>query len=181
MREALNKAREQQVLKWYELYYDDVNRFIFYMLGDWQSCEDLVHDTFLRAYTAFDRFENRSSVKTWLFGIAKYLVLDEIRRRKRKSLFSFNLSEQEIASTFDLEQHIENREFVLQQLKNIQRLKPNYRLVVTLVKIEDCSTKEAAEILEWSEAKVRKTLSRGLQSLKKLNETGGEKHGEQTV
>ena len=176
--EDLNKGKEELVMSWYEEYYDDIYRFILYMIGDRQCCEDLVHDTFLRVYTAVDGFENRSAVKTWLFSIAKYLVIDEIRKRNRKRIFSTVMLNQEIPSPFNLELHIENKEFVLQQMEKIQKLKPNYRLVITLKKIEDCTTKEIAEILVWSETKVRKTLSRALQSLKKMNEVGGEIHGE---
>ncbi|WP_312469564.1 RNA polymerase sigma factor [Neobacillus sp.] len=169
----MNKDREELVMDWYELHYDDIYRFILFMLGDKQYCEDLVHDTFVRAFTAFDGFENRSTVKTWLFSIAKYLVIDEIRKRKRKRFFSAVGFSEEIASSFDVEQLIENREMILLQMQNIQKLKPNYRLVLTLIKIEECTTKEVAEILDWSEVKVRKTLSRALHSLRKMNGIGG--------
>ncbi|WP_066304787.1 RNA polymerase sigma factor [Bacillus sp. FJAT-29814] len=165
----MNNDRKRLVMEWYELYYDDIYRFIFFMIGDRQCCEDLVHDTFVRAFTSMDRFENRSSVKTWLFGIAKYLVLDEIRKRKRKRLFSALRLSEEIPSSIDVEQAIENRDMVLQQLQNIQSLRPNYRLVITLSKIEECTNKEIAEILNWSESKVRKTLSRALLALRKMN------------
>ncbi|MFF2445742.1 RNA polymerase sigma factor [Neobacillus sp. NPDC058068] len=175
----MSKDKEELVMDWYEQYYDDIYRFILFMIGDKQSCEDLVHDTFLRAFTGLERFENRSAVKTWLFGIARYLVLDEIRNRKRKRLFNVIGFSHEIPSSIDVEQLIENREIILQQMQYIQSLKPNYRLVITLIKIEECSTKEAAEILHWSEAKVRKTLSRALQTLRKMNDKGGVIHGEQ--
>ncbi|WHY88830.1 RNA polymerase sigma factor [Neobacillus novalis] len=175
----MSKDKEELVMEWYEQYYDDIYRFILFMIGDKQSCEDLVHDTFLRAFTGIERFENRSAVKTWLFGIAKYLVLDEIRRQKRKRLFNVIGFSHEIPSLIDVEQIIENRELILEQMQYIHSLKPNYRLVITLIKIEECSTKEVAEILGWSEAKVRKTLSRALQTLRKMNEKGGEIRGEQ--
>lgn len=175
----MSKDKEELVMEWYEQYYDDIYRFILFMIGDKQSCEDLVHDTFLRAFAGFERFENRSAVKTWLFGIAKYLVLDEIRRRKRKRLFNVMGFTNEIPSSIDVEKIIENREMLLEQMQYIQSLKPNYRLVITLIKIEGCSTKEVAEIIGWSEAKVRKTLSRALQTLRKMNEKGGEIRGEQ--
>lgn len=175
----MSKDKEELVMEWYEQYYDDIYRFIVFMIGDKQSCEDLVHDTFLRAFTGLERFENRSAVKTWLFGIARYLVLDEIRRRKRKRLFNVLGFSNDIPSSIDVEQIIEKREMILEQMQYIQSLKPNYRLVITLIKIEECSTKEVAEILGWSEAKVRKTLSRALQTLRKMNEKGGEIRGEQ--
>ncbi|MGE6257393.1 RNA polymerase sigma factor [Heyndrickxia sporothermodurans] len=174
----LDNGRKQLVMKWYELYYDDMYRFIFFMLGDKQCCEDFVHDTFVRAYTAYDRFDHRSNIKTWLFSIAKHLVLDEIRKRKRYRFISFD---REISSSFNLEQYIENKESVSQLYSAIQKLKPNYRLVIILKKIEECSTKEISEILGWSEAKVRKTLSRALQSLRKRNAIEGGEHIEQTL
>ncbi|WP_191273504.1 RNA polymerase sigma factor [Neobacillus kokaensis] len=174
----MKNNRENQVMEWYEQYYDDIYRFILFMLGDRQSCEDLVHDTFVRAYLAIEKFENRSGIKTWLFSIAKHLVIDEIRKRKRKRFFSLTASYADIPSSFNLEQHIEDREIVLEQLKNIQKLKPNYRLVITLKKIEECSTKEIAEILDWSEVKVRKTLSRAMQSLRKINGMEGRSENE---
>ncbi|MFD1736366.1 RNA polymerase sigma factor [Bacillus salitolerans] len=175
-----DKDRELRVMEWYELYYDDISRFITFMIGDKQCCEDLVHDTFVRAYTAYDRFNNQSKVKTWLFSIAKHLVIDEIRKRKRKRIFSVFSLDREIQSSFDVEQYIENKELVTQLLTAIQRLKPNFRLVITLRKVEECSTKETAEILDWSEEKVRKTLSRAIQSLRKIHRIEGGEHIEQT-
>lgn len=165
--------KEQQVMEWYEKYYRDIFRFIFYMLGDRQSCEDFVHDTFLRAYKSFDRFENQSNVKTWLFSIAKHLVMDEIRRRKRRQFLSLFSGEQDFPSSVNVEQYIENKDAVERVLKAIQNMKPNYRLVIALRKIEDLSTKETADILGWSETKVRKTLSRALASLKEMEPAEG--------
>ncbi|CAM3997454.1 RNA polymerase sigma factor [Mesobacillus thioparans] len=174
-----DNLKEQKVMQWYELYYMDIYRFIYYMLGDRQSCEDLVHDTFLRAYTSFEKFEKRASVKTWLFSISKHLVLDEIRRRKRRRIFTLFYEGQDIPSPLNIEQYIENRDTVERSLKAIQQLKPDYRLVITLKKIEECSTKEVAEILGWSESKIRKTLSRGLAALRKRDIGEGGGHNEQ--
>lgn len=165
-------------MEWYELYYDDIYRFILFMIGDKQCCEDLVHDTFVRAHIAYDRFDNRSNVKTWLFSIGKHLVIDEIRKRKRRRLFSVITFDKEIPSSFNIEQHIVNKETVAQLWKDIQQLKPNYRLIIILKKVEECTTKEIAEILDWSEVKVRKTLSRAMQSLKKINRLKGGVHVE---
>jgi RNA polymerase sigma-70 factor, ECF subfamily len=172
---------QNQVLEWYELYYEDVYRFVFYMIGDQQSCEDLVHDTFVRAFTSSHRFENRSNIKTWLFGIAKHIVLDEIRKRKRRSLFSLFSMEKEVQGDTNIEQQMVNKESVIELLQAIQKLKPNYRLIVTLKKIEECPTKDIAEILGWSEARVRKTLSRALQELRQLTSNGGDHFEQQSV
>lgn len=162
-------------MEWYDLYYHDIYRFVLFMIGDQQCCEDLVHDTFVRACTAYDRFDNQANVKTWLFSIAKHLVLDEIRKRQRRRLFLANALKRDLPSSFNLEKYIENKTLVIDLLNRIHQLKPNYRLVVTLLKIEECTTKEAAQILNWSEAKVRKTLSRAIHTLRKMDmRPGGE-------
>lgn len=176
----MDPVREQQVMEWYELYYEDIYRFILFMIGDRQFCEDFVHDTFVRAYTSYESFENRSNVKTWLFSIAKHIVMDEIRKRKRRKILSVITPERDLPSAFDLEQYVANREAVEQVILSIQLLKPEYRLVITLKKIEECSTKEITEILGWSDTKVRKTLSRALTALKKMEDIKGGKQIEQS-
>lgn len=178
--EINDQFKEQQIMEWYEIYYKDIYRFIFYMMGDRQCCEDLVHDTFVRAFTSYEKFESRTKVKTWLFSIAKHLVIDEIRRRKRKKVFSLFANEPEIQSTFNIEQYIEHRDTIERTLQAIQQLKPDYRLVITLKKVEECSTKEISEILGWSESKIRKTLSRGLAALKKMDVLEGSEYFEKT-
>lgn len=166
---GVEQNEEKKLMEWYQSYYGDIYRFILFMLSDRQSCEDLVHDTFVRAYTGIRRFENRSSPKTWLFSIARHVVLDEIRKRKRKRIFTVLTGEKEIPSSFDIEQYIFNRDDVRQLLVNIKKLKTEYRLVITLKKIEGCTTKEISEILGCSDVKVRKTLSRAIAALRKMD------------
>lgn len=175
------KDKHQLLMEWYELYYEDIYRFILFNLGNRQYCEDLVHDTFVQAYSAIDRFESRSNIKTWLFSIAKHLVLDEIRRQKRRRLFSVIGIERDIPAGTNVEQIVENKDELLQAMKAIEKLRANYRMVVILKKVEEFSTKEIGEILGWSEAKVRKTLSRALQYLRKMEENKGGGQVEKSV
>jgi RNA polymerase sigma-70 factor (ECF subfamily) len=58
-------------------------RLAFRMTGNEQDAEDVVQETFLRAYKQLDRYEARSSFSTWLFRIASNYSLDLIRMRKR--------------------------------------------------------------------------------------------------
>ncbi|WP_321202673.1 RNA polymerase sigma factor [Bacillus sp. CRN 9] len=165
----MGKDNQQILMEWYDMYYEDIYRFILYMIGDQQVCEDFVHDTFVRAYSAMAGFKHQSNVKTWLFSIAKHIVLDEIRKRKRRSIFSLTNVFADIPSSENVEQTVQNRDEVRQILIEISKLKPNYRMVVILKNIEECSTKEIAAILNWSESKVRKTLSRATVALKKAS------------
>lgn len=54
------------------------------MTGNSDDADDIVQETFLRAYRQIDRFESRSSVGTWLYRIAANCALDHLRSRKTR-------------------------------------------------------------------------------------------------
>ena len=56
------------------------------LTGSAQEAEDIVQDTYLRAWQAFGRFEARSSVRTWLYRIATNRCLTALQRRSRRPL-----------------------------------------------------------------------------------------------
>jgi RNA polymerase sigma-70 factor (ECF subfamily) len=59
-------------------------QFVYRMTGNEQDAEDVVQETFLRAYKQLTRFESRAGFGTWLHRIAANCSLDLLRKRKRQ-------------------------------------------------------------------------------------------------
>jgi len=60
-------------------------RLAYRMTGNEQDAEDVVQESFLRAYRQLSRFDERASFRTWICRIALNCSLDVVRRRKRRS------------------------------------------------------------------------------------------------
>lgn len=67
-------------------YRTELLAYCYRMLGSIDESEDLVQDTYLRAWRYFDRFEGRSSVRLWLYKIATTTCLNALRTRARRPL-----------------------------------------------------------------------------------------------
>ncbi|MCW2663716.1 MAG: polymerase subunit sigma-70 [Mycobacterium sp.] len=69
-----------------ERYRPELRAYCYRMLGSVDECEDLVQDTYLRAWQSYERFEGRSSVRLWLYKIATNTYLNTLQTRKRRPL-----------------------------------------------------------------------------------------------
>lgn len=67
-------------------YRRELRGYAYRMLGSIQDAEDAVQNAMLRAWRAQDRFDGRSSLRTWIYRILTNVCLDEIAARKRRAL-----------------------------------------------------------------------------------------------
>jgi len=67
-----------------EQYRRELTAYCFRMLRSQSEAQDAVQETFLRAWQASDRFEGRSTVRTWLYRIATNVCIDMLRGRQRQ-------------------------------------------------------------------------------------------------
>ena len=143
-----------------------------------EDAEDVLQETFLKAYEHLDQFQGNSKFYTWIVRIAVNQALMKLRRRKTDK--SVSLDEtidtgedtivREIAAwDEDPEQRFSREE--LGEILNsaIESLEPPYRSVFVLRDIEDLSTEETAEALDLSIPAVKSRLLRArLQLREKL-------------
>lgn len=73
----------------------DLARFAQIQLRDAQLAEDVVQETLMAALAGIERFEHRSQLKSWVFGILKHKITDQIRRRGREMALSDVAGEEE--------------------------------------------------------------------------------------
>lgn len=76
----------------YRMYSRDLFSYLCSLTHNPAQAEDLLQETFLRALSSLNRFEGRSSVKTWLFGIARNLWRQSLSKTRRHSSLCEKLS-----------------------------------------------------------------------------------------
>lgn len=76
----------EDIEKMYLLYYRELYRFVLKLGGDQDLADDIVQATFLEALKSIERFDGKSSLKTWLFSIAKNQLYAHFRKNKKTIL-----------------------------------------------------------------------------------------------
>ncbi|MFD1677141.1 RNA polymerase sigma factor [Alicyclobacillus fodiniaquatilis] len=163
------RSSEDGVHELFQTYSNDLYRYAFYMLRNESDAKDAVQEIFIRVIRGWEGFRGDSSVKTWLWSIAKNYLHDVERKRKNQRIVQGNGSADFVSVPSD-EGYIELQNVIL-------ALPESQRQVVTLRLIHDMSTSDTAIILGWTESKVRTILHKAVVKLREYLSEGVDSYG----
>jgi RNA polymerase sigma-70 factor, ECF subfamily len=166
---------------------DSLYNTAYRMTRSAEDAEDLVQETYFKAYKYYDKFEEGTNLKAWLFKILKNTFINNYRKRK---LEPRSVDFAEIEDSFErivrrdsseppADPEAEFFSGVLDDdvKKALESLPYDYRMVVILADLEDFSYKEIADILECPVGTVMSRLYRGRKLLEKALLKYARKHG----
>jgi len=175
--EKLRTGDRAEFARLVDTYSGVIYRLGIKMLDDPQDAEDILQETFIKAYRYLRDFDGRSSLSTWLYRIATNEALMLIRKRKNTPL-SFHEPldlDQEIEEPFQIvdwcclpEKEMISAEARVYMRQAVEQLSPNLRAVFVLRDIEGISTEETSRALNLSESAVKTRLSRARMRLREL-------------
>lgn len=156
----------------YTEYQQDVFQFLIYMVRNRDTAEDLLQEVFIKVMNSYHRFEGKSSEKTWLFSIAKNVTVDYFRKQKtirKRVMEHFDWGERELSGGGPLPDEIaEQSEQVKKLYACLDNCTTDQKMVIITRYIQDLNISETAEVLGWTEGKVKTTQHRAIKKLKEL-------------
>ncbi len=152
----------------YKCYMNDIYRYLLSLLGHPQTAEDLLQDTFVKAYEHLDSYQGEK-VRPWLFKAAYYAYVDWYRREKRQivtdpGLFAviYQAADSGPEETYLYEEKINH------WFKVTRALPEKSRQILILRDYYEFSYQEIADILNISLANVKVSLYRARQTIREV-------------
>ncbi|MGH9845990.1 MAG: RNA polymerase sigma factor [Blastocatellia bacterium] len=175
---AARTGDESAFARLFERHRHLVSRIGYRYFSRREQVEDVLQESFIKAYFALDSYQGggEKSFVSWLARITVHVCYDELRRKQRRSeSFIGDLSEEEAAYLTDqlrdqtaagnVEGAAISRDLAS---KLLARLKPDDRMVLALLKQEEMSVAEIADLMGWTSAKVKMRSHRAQLGLRKV-------------
>ena len=143
-----------------------------------QDAEDLVQETYLKAYNAFDRFKPGTNLKAWLYRIMTNTYINTYRKKQRRPLVTSadDVTDNQLYTSSSHESTgLESAEVeALKLMPNsrisqaLNELNEDYRMVVYYADVEGLAYKEIAEVMDIPLGTVMSRLHRGRKQLREM-------------
>jgi RNA polymerase sigma-70 factor (ECF subfamily) len=135
--------------------------------GARSDIDEVVQDTFVRAFGSLDGFRGDSSFRTWLFSIERRLLMDRARSERRRPP-GVEIAEGDAATEFDALDDLVADEAQARVRDAIERLTPTQRDVFVLRVTEGMSYKEIANAVSTTEGAARVHYHNAMRAIKEF-------------
>ena len=141
------------------MYEDELSRFIYGIVCDYHETEHLTIDTFTQLALNKKPFKGDSTLKTYLFGIAKNLTLQHMKKRKRDQHISFeDVAELDLGNNESIQDILEKEEATSGLREAMRELKKEYHAVLILLYFENMSYRQAGQVMNKSEKQIKNPI-----------------------
>ncbi len=164
----LSRIKERDEVAFDQLYdatHEGVFAFLFAIVNDRMTAEDLTQDTYMKMLTHIDTFDRRSGFKTWLLAIAKHLAFDHLRRAGK------TLAVDPVDGEYLFPVHNDRVEEKLMARELLSRLNSEERAIVLLKTIDNMTHRQIGQVLKKPAGTVMWLYNR---AIKKMREDGKE-------
>ena len=171
--ELVERARDGDALAFRELverHGENVFRAVVRVTGNREAAEDVVQESFLKAYRELHRFDRRAQFGTWLYRIAMNTAIDQLRKERRRSK-SAPLADLEslepVASSSPGPERLARSAEIGDAVRGVlEELSPRERTAFVLRHYQGCSIAEIGEILDLRTNACKSTIFRAVQKLR---------------
>ncbi len=132
-----------------------------------EDAEEIAHDAFVKAYQSLGSFKNQSKFSTWLYRIAFNESVSRLRKKKLElvSIDEPRFSFLEVSETENILNELNEQERQIIVRNAVDKLPDDERSLITMFYLQECSIKEIAEIMTYSESNVKVKLFRARKRL----------------
>ena len=130
-----------------------------------EDAEDLVQETIIAIHTKRHTYDPTQPLTAWLYAIARYRLIDHLRRQKRRGPAIALDDAPESALADPVRDNADARRDVAALL---ERLPEKQRTAIRLIKLEEKSVREAAALTGWSESDLKVSAHRGVKALARM-------------
>jgi RNA polymerase sigma factor (sigma-70 family) len=141
------------------------------MVGHNSDCEDLFQEVFLQVFKGFKHFRADARLSTWIGSVTHNICVDYLRKKKKSADFYCHDADQTLMFNFSPDmswKKLENEDLNRVVLAAIAKLPADYRTVITLYHLDECSYKDIAGITGMPDGTVKSYISRARNMLREM-------------
>ena len=182
--EKIQKAKDGDIRAFQEMFVvfqDQLKSYLYRLMANRSEAEDIAHDTFIRAYEKLYTFDQRSSLKTWVFQIATNLAYNLLKKRKRWSVDvseqakSLVINDQSLSGkiesvnrnshfgSYDIKEHIDTCFTCISKTLPVEN-----QIALLLKDVYDFSVKDIMLIIDKSEGQVKYNIQKARKSMEDI-------------